>query len=357
MDAPNALFRTPLFRYALLLLAVYLLGLNLYVANRFLIPFCTAALLAMLMLPLCQRLEDWKLPRLAAILTCLLLILVVLVGVGLLLSVQIINFVRDMPSLQGQLESKLEGVQHLIERLTDVTANEQIEFVKLRLSGALGATGLYLVNVLRTTTGMMTTFVIILIYTAFFLFYRNRFVRVVLMITDREHHLFVRDILTQISQVTQRYLSGVLTVMLILATLNTIGLTIIGIRQALFFGVLAGLLNIIPYIGTFLGGLIPTLVALLTYEGLTPALTVAALFIGTQLLDNNVLTPHIVGGKVKVNALATIMALLIGSYLWGIAGMILFIPLTGIVKIIFDNVGPLRPFGYLIGDEAELTEH
>lgn len=357
MDTPDALFRTPLFRYALLLLAVYLFGLNLYVASRFLIPFCTAALLALLMLPLCQRLEDWKLPRLAAILICLLLILVVLVGIGLLLSVQIINFVRDLPSLQGQLASKLEGMQHLIEQLTDVTANEQIEFVKQRLSGALGATGLYLVNVLRTATGTITTFVIILIYTAFFLFYRDRFTRVVFMVTDREYHPFVRDILTQISQVTQRYLSGVLTVMLILATLNTIGLTVIGIRQALFFGVLAGLLNIIPYIGTFMGGLIPTLVALLTYESLTPALTVGALFISTQFLDNNFLTPYIVGGKVKVNALATIMALLIGGYLWGVAGMILFIPLTGIVKIIFDNVGPLRPFGYLIGDEAELNEH
>lgn len=356
MDAPDALFRTPLFRYALLLLAVYLLGLNLYAASQFLIPFCTAALLAMLMLPLCKRLEN-RIPRLAAILVCLLLILVVLGGVGLLLSIQIINFLRDLPSLQGQLASKLDGVQQIIERLTDVTANEQIEFVKQRLSGWLGATGLYLVTVLRTATGTMTTFVIILIYTAFFLFYRDRFTRVVFMVTGREHHPFVRDILTQISQVTQRYLSGVLTVMLILATLNTIGLTVIGIRQALFFGVLAGLLNIIPYIGTFLGGLIPTLVALLTYEGLTPALTVAALFIGTQFLDNNFLTPHIVGGKVKVNALATIMALLIGSYLWGVAGMILFIPLTGIVKIIFDNVGPLRPFGYLIGDEAELNEH
>ena len=357
MDTPNALFRTPLFRYALLLLAVYLLGLNLYVASRFLIPFCTAALLAMLMLPLCQRLENWRLPRLAAILVCLLLILAILVGIGLLLSIQIINFVRDLPSLQGQLASKLEGVQHLIERLTDVTANEQVEFVKLRLSEALGATGLYLVTMLKTATGTMTTFVIILIYTAFFLFYRDRFTRFVFMVTSREHHPFVRDMLTQISQVTQRYLSGVLTVMFILATLNTIGLTVIGIRQALFFGVLAGLLNIIPYIGTFLGGLIPTLVALLTYESLMPALTVAALSIGTQFLDTNVLTPYIVGGKVKVNALATIMALLIGGYLWGIAGMILFIPLTGIVKIIFDNVGPLRPFGYLIGDEAELNEH
>lgn len=357
MDAPDALLRTPLFRYALLLLAVYLLGLNLYVASRFLIPFCTAALLAMLMLPLCQRLETWKLPRLVAILICLLLILVVLVGIGLLLSVQIINFVRDLPSLQGQLAGKLDGVQHLIERLTDVTANEQVEFVKRQLSGWLGATGLYLVNLLRTATGTITTFVIILIYTAFFLFYRDRFTRFVFMVTGRAHHPFVRDVLTQISQVTQCYLSGVLTVMLILATLNTIGLTVIGIRQALFFGVLAGLLNIIPYIGTFLGGLIPTLVALLTYQELTPALTVAALFIGTQFLDNNFLTPYIVGGKVKVNALATIMALLIGGYLWGVAGMILFIPLTGIVKIIFDNVGPLRPFGYLIGDEAESNEH
>jgi predicted PurR-regulated permease PerM len=171
------------------------------------------------------------------------------------------------------------------------------------------------------------------------------------MITPSEDHEKVKKITTQISQVTQQYLSGVIIVVMILAVLNSIGLLIIGIKQAIFFGSLAGLLNIIPYIGVLIGSLLPIIVALLTKDSFGPAIAVAAVFAFNQFLENNFLTPNIVGGKVKVNPLATIMALLIGGYLWGVAGMILFIPFLGIAKIIFDNIEGLQPYGYLIGDE------
>jgi predicted PurR-regulated permease PerM len=343
----------PLLWYTLLLGFGFLFMGALYYARQLLIPFSLAALLAMLLLPVCRRLESWKVPRGLAIVLCILLILTVLLGLGLLLTTQIISFARELPSLQGQMNHKLETVQTFIERLTHVPAKEQISYLQAQLNALLESTGRYMSSVLAATTGTLATLGIIIIYIFFFLYYRDRFVAFILMITARERHGRTKQIFSEISQLTQQYIGGVLTVVVILAVLNSIGLTIIGIRQAIFFGVLGGLLNIIPYIGTFIGGLLPTLVALLTEESFGAAIAVAAVFAFNQFLENNFLTPHIVGGKVKVNPLATIIVLLIGGYVWGIAGMVMFIPFLGIAKIIFDHIEPLRPYGYLIGEDED----
>jgi predicted PurR-regulated permease PerM len=211
-------------------------------------------------------------------------------------------------------------------------------------------------SILSATTGTLATISIISIYIFFFMYYREKFQRFFMMITPANEHSKVNNIITQISLVTQQYLSGVLIVIVILSVLNSVGLLIIGIRQAIFLGCLAGLLNIIPYIGVLIGSLLPILVALLTKDGLGPAIAVAGVFAFVQFLENNFLTPNIVGGKVKINPLASIIALLIGGSLWGVAGMILFIPFLGIAKIIFDNIEGLRPYGYLIGDESDTEE-
>jgi predicted PurR-regulated permease PerM len=346
------LFRQfPLLRYILLLLFAFLFFGGLHEARQFLIPFSLAAVLAMLMLPVCRHLEKWGLHRGIAIAICILIILLTLAGLVFLFSLQVASFAQDIPGLSGQLTKKLDNVQQFIEDKINVSPDKQIEYLKQRASTMLESTGKYMSGFVSTTTGMLATIGIIVIYIFFFMYYRGKFLRFILMITPAEDHDKVNKITTQVSQVTQQYLSGVIIVVMILATLNSIGLLIIGIKQAIFFGSLAGLLNIIPYIGVLIGSLLPIGVALLTKDSFGSAIAVAAVFAFNQFLENNFLTPNIVGGKVKVNPLATIMALLIGGYLWGVAGMILFIPFLGIAKIIFDNIEGLQPYGYLIGDE------
>ncbi len=138
---------------------------------------------------------------------------------------------------------------------------------------------------------------------------------------------------------------------MILAICNTIALSIIGLQQALFFGVLAGMLNIIPFIGSMVGSAIPIMVLLLTRESYGAPIAAAIYFLSIQLVESYFLTPNITGNKVKLNPMATIMALLLGALVWGVAGMILFIPFLGILKVVFDNIEPLRPYGYIIGKE------
>jgi predicted PurR-regulated permease PerM len=353
IERTNVFRQYPLVRFTLLLLFVFLLLSGLHFARSFLIPFSLAALLAMLMLPLCRRLERWKVPRGLAIGICLLIILLTFAGMMILLSTQVISFAHELPSLQGKLNQKLESVQGFVEGITDVPANEQTSYLEQQLNSYLESAGTYLTSVLAATTGALTSVMIMGIYIFFFLYYRQKFKRFILMITPKEEHEKTRTIITQISEVTQKYIAGVLTVVVILSVLNTIGLMVIGIRQAIFFGVLGGILNIIPFIGSFLGGFFPAVVALLTKDSFGPVIAVAVVFTVIQLIESNLLTPNIVGSKVKVNPLAAIMALLIGGAVWGVAGMIMFIPFLGILKIIFDNIESLRPYGYLIGDDSE----
>ena len=152
---------------------------------------------------------------------------------------------------------------------------------------------------------------------------------------------------------TRQYLTGVVTVMAILSVLNSIGLLILGIPHAIFFGVLASVLNIIPYIGVWIGSGLPMIMALITKNSLIYPVGVIVVFVVTQFLDNNFLTPRITGSQVKLNALATIGIIIIGNMVWGVSGMILFIPLLGIAKILFDNVDMLKPFAILIGEDDE----
>src|SRR5690606_29760222 len=150
-------------------------------------------------------------------------------------------------------------------------------------------------------------------------------------------------------------LTGVCIVAVTFSVINTIGLTIIGIENALFFGVMVAFVNIIPYIGSVAGSTIVVLYTLITRDSLVTPAVVALFFIVLQQIDSYILTPKITGSKIQLNALFTIMALLLGSLVWGVAGMILFVPFLGAAKVVFDHVESLKPYGTLIGNRDVST--
>src|SRR5690606_40268343 len=157
------------------------------------------------------------------------------------------------------------------------------------------------------------------------------------------------------TNVASSYLAGVCIVALIFSVINSIGLSIIGIENALFFGVMVAFINIIPYIGSVAGSAIVVIYTLITRDSLVTPAVVALFFIVLQQIDSYVLTPKITGSKIQLNALATIMSMLLGSLVWGVAGMILFVPFLGAAKVVFDHVNSLKPYGSLIGDRETKT--
>jgi predicted PurR-regulated permease PerM len=345
------LYRSRLFNIILLLLFAFLFFGGLYIARDFLIPISFAALLSMLLSPVVNKFESWKIPKSVSILLSLLIMFLILGLVVTLLSAQIVGFKDDLPIIKDNLTEKIDKFQHFVHDQTGVAPEKQMSIMKKRLSGMVDIGSTYAQKIFTGTTSTIASGGLMVIYSFFFLFYRTRFVNFILKITPSKEEEKTKNVISQISKVTQNYLSGVFTVMFILAVLNIIGLLIVGVKHAIFFAILAAMLNIIPYFGPFIGGLIPIVYVLITQDSLGFVVATASVFLTTQFLENNFFTPLIVGAKVKVNPLSTMLVLLVGSYIWGVAGMILFIPFLGVTKIIFDNVESLEPYGYLIGED------
>lgn len=339
-----------LYRFALILFTGFLFFGALYYSRDFLIPVSIAALMAMVMLPINHQFESWGLPRSIAIFLCILLIILTVAGFTFFFYSQLENLIQDLPAIRAKLDKQLEELQLLVQKETGISQERQVSYLRTQSATFFNTASRYIRNLLMTTTEVLAEIGLSIIYLFFFLYYRDKFEDFLLRLTDKTKDRKVKNMVSNISKVTQQYLGGKLIVTIILSVYHTAGLKIAGFEDAAFWGVFAAVLNFIPYIGTFLGGFIPFLLALVTYDSLGVPFAVAAIFMSGQFFDNNFLTPVIIGSKVDLNPLFTIMALIIGGLLWGTAGLILFIPFLGIAKVVFDTVPSLHPYGFLIGD-------
>jgi predicted PurR-regulated permease PerM len=171
-----------------------------------------------------------------------------------------------------------------------------------------------------------------------------------------EQHERILEIIRKIASVCQNYIKGIMLDVLILAVLNAIGFALLGLQHPILFGVLAAVLNIIPYVGVLVGSILPVALALLTHDNSWVAAGALGVCITVQFLDNNFITPYVVGSSVSINPLTATIALIIFASIWGLMGMVLCLPLTGMLKVVCDNVEPLKPYGYLLGEEIDYTK-
>jgi predicted PurR-regulated permease PerM len=205
-------------------------------------------------------------------------------------------------------------------------------------------------TIFSSTTALFNIFLIV-VYTFLFLLYRTSIKNFILMHFHNRNKKEARRILHNIKEVAQNYFLGLLIVMVLLGALNGLGLLWIGIDFPFLFGYTAAILAVIPYIGTFIGAVLPFLYAIMNTDNLWTPVFVIAWYTFVQAIEGNILTPNIVGSKVSMNPLVVIIALLTGNLIWGIAGMILFIPGLAILKVIFDNIAPLKPYALLLSSD------
>lgn len=263
---------------------------------------------------------------------------------GWLLINQIIGLVNDLPNLQERADKFVNDVKGLMWSELNIGQSELNQMVQDFLKGV----SVYLGAFLLTTGNTLATIVQIPIYMFLLLIYREKFkLFFASLLPNSDDELAWKK---DIENVTQAYITGLMLVTLIVAILNTVGLLILGINHAIFFGILSGILTIIPYVGIFIGALLPTLMALITKDSAWYAVGVIGVFFVVQFLEGNFITPRITGSKVSINALAAIMALLLGGKILGVAGMILAVPAIGVMKIMLSYSRRLRPFVILLGD-------
>lgn len=334
------------------LLSIVIIVYSLHALEGILIPLVFAILFSVLLFPLARRLENWRVPRIVAVILCLILTLAVIVGILYAVSVQISSFAEVIPQLIKRGNEYLNQLQTYADERLNIDRQRQVAEVRKYLNEALSAGGSILTTTLLATTSTLTDVFLVLLFIFFFLLYRDFFRSFFYKAFHGTRRSKIDAVMEGIYNVVKDYLAGLVLVILIIGTLMTVGLLILGIDYAIFFGFFGACLVLIPYFGISLGSLLPAAYALVTQDNPLKALGVIGVFLFVQTLEGNFITPYIVGSKVSINPLAAIIVLILWENVWGFPGLVLALPMTAIIKVVFDAVESLQPYGFLIG-EAE----
>jgi len=325
-----------------LLMVIALIITGAVLARDIVIPLMIAGILSIVLMPIVKKLEQ-KIPPTLAVTIVLLSTLILFVLSGMLIVNQLALLIRDLPDLETKFDSWVDQISRSLRINLGLSLKEQNQLLKSNLT----TLGSYATDLFSATTNMISLLIQIPIYIFLFLIYRDRFnAFFISLLSDQEEVAWKKEV----EGVVQGYISGLMLVTIIIAALNSIGLLILGINHAIFFGILSGLLTIIPYVGIFIGAALPMVMALLTKDSLWYPAGVVIVFSIVQFLEGNFITPRITGSKVSINALAAIIALLIGGEILGIAGMILAVPALGIIRIMLSYSTHLKSFVILIED-------
>ena len=325
---------------------------SLHFARPFLIPFVTGIIIAMLMLPICKKLERWGMGRGGAVAVCVLILVATSAGLVLIMTAPMTSLNQDFSDLQASFQEQVRQVQHYVAQQLGISVEKQDSAMEKASSGT-SALGEYLAGFVTGFFGFLFDGILILVYVIFFLVNREKYKTFVIKLSQKSDNGEVKQILHQISQVSVQYLVGRFLSIVTLAVLYTVGLTLIGLKHALVMGSIAALLTIVPYVGTMLGGIFPAAAALLSNSGEANPIAAIGVILVVQLIDDYLLEPFIVGGQVNVSPLAIIVGVVVGGLVWGVAGMILFIPLLGMLQIVCTHVPALQPYAYLIGTQQK----
>lgn len=343
---------TPFYtRLAHIFICIISAGYLAILGKTLLAPLLLALLFAMLLLPAANFLEKRaKFSRAFASMTVLILLIGVVSGVVILLGTQLTSFANDIPAFESQLMKSITSIQDWISQTFHVNNKEQIDYVTSTASSAVGQgtvfVGLTLLSLSTSLLFMLFTF----LYTFFLLLHRKLLVRFVVSLFREEHSPIVLEVFSHVQFIIRKYIAGLFLQMVIVTVLAFTALSIIGVKYAFLLAMLMGLLNVIPYLGIFTALIVSVLVTFAT-AGADNVLLVAVTIVCIHLLDGNFIMPKIVGSKVKLNTLAALLGLIIGEMVWGITGMLLALPIIAILKVIFDRVEGLKPWGMVLGDD------
>jgi len=331
-----------------LLFGVSLFFFVLYALADILIPLCFAGLIAILLNPIQSKLRSWGVPKVVSIAICLLLVIAAFVGIIAFISSQLAHFADMGPELKEKAMSLIEKVQQWIAQTMHVSIAAQEQYMKKVLESGSPL----LRNSLSSFFGILSVLFLVPVYIFLLLFYKPLFLNFFYETFDDKYGNKVEEILRETKSAIQSYVSGLMIELVCVAVLNSSVLLIIGVPYAILLGVIGALLNIIPYIGGILAIAIPIVVQTITGEGWNTQLYILGGYLVVQFIDNYLIVPKVVAGKVSINAFISIFSVLLGGALWGVPGMFLSAPFVAILKIISDRVPGMKPWGKLFGNKV-----
>jgi AI-2 transport protein TqsA len=349
----NQVMKLPFYvRFSLVLLSVVLILLLMHEAKTIIIPLFFSVLIAFMVLPVTKWLERRRLPRSLAAVLSIFIFLILVAGLILFLAQQITDFSKDLPQLGMRIQLWTGELQGWVSKRYHLDYTRQIEYLNKAGESIANYASIIAQTFLLALSGFVIWTIFVFIFTFFILTHRALLKKFVICLFADKYHTHVNEVMSETKLLANGYVVGLLIEMVVVAVINCVVLLVLGVKYAMLLGILAAVLNIIPYIGIYTA---TGIAGLITLSNSTPAnaLWVIVLLIVVHFIDANILMPRIVGSRVKMNPLITIIAVLAGSLLWGISGTFLFIPLAAMLKIIFERVDGLKPWAVLMGTDDE----
>jgi predicted PurR-regulated permease PerM len=322
----------------------------LYIAQSIIVPLVFAVIIAVVMHPVVNFFVRLHMNRIVAISLSLLITILIILAIGMLLYSQASKFSESWPALVEKFTQAFNQTIKWSSGYFDISPKKIHAWINETKADFFSNSGTAIGQTLMSVGSGLVVLFLIPVYIFLILFYEPLLLDFIRKLFGEQNQGQVSEIVFKTKKVIQSYLVGLVIEAAIVAVLEIAALLILGIEYAILLGILGALLNAIPYIGGLVAVALPMMVALATKDSAWYAVYILVIYYIIQLIDNNYIVPKIVASKVKINALFSVIVVIAGNALWGVPGMFLSIPLLAIIKLIFDHVEPLKPWGFLLGD-------
>jgi predicted PurR-regulated permease PerM len=333
------------------LFGLLLVGTLFVIGSDIIMPIIMAFFISIMLVPIYRYLRKHKFPEALSI---VLPILLVAIFVGLIVwffSSQVANLVSDFPQIKKNVSLHLQALSKWVSSVSHYSTKQQLDFIDQKSNDLLSMAGGMASGAAVTLSSVFVFVGLLPIYIYLLLFYKDILLRFIFMWFKTDDHPKVKDAIYETEAIIKNYLVGLLIQVTYMTILLGGILLLLGIKHALLIGVIFAILNLIPYVGALIGNIIGVLLTLTASTAFGPVITVLAVIAAVQFLDNNILMPRIVGSKVKINALFSIIGVIVGGSLAGVSGMFLSMPIIAVLKVIFDRTVMFKQWGVLFGDE------
>lgn len=348
----NSTIKFPFYiRLAFMLISLISIVYILYMGVSVLVPILMAFLFAVLLLPIVHFLNSkLRFPNVLSSTIAVILFVSFIIGILGFISYEISDIADDFAEIRKNIDLFILDIQRFIRLNFHVSLWEQRKYIEDVTQDSVKKGRETIGTAIMSITDTLLNLILIPIYTFLILLYRTHFILFLAKLFKKEYHKNLQDILTQIKGSVQSYIMGLIFEMIAVAVLTSIGLYFIDVKYAILLGIITGILNLVPYLGILVAGILTILSSLTGTPELSMIIGVIVVNVIVQIIDNNILVPLIINTKVQINAFVSIVGIIIGGQIAGISGMFLAIPILAILKIIFDRIESAEPWGYLMGD-------
>ena len=337
-------------RLAAILIASILIALALYYMKVVIVPLLFSIIFSVMIFPFCLKLEKWGCSKGFAAFTTVFLTTIFLGFLGYILFTQISIFTENIPQISKKMNLLIDDVRDFAAQKLSMKKSVAGEKIQEQLTELQNSTGFMPANMLKVIASLLINIFLIPLYIFFLIYYRHFFIEFFYKVFQGADKELIDDTIQKMETVIKGYLFGQFLDILIIGAANAAVLYFIGVGYPIILGFLIATFCIIPYLGMIVGSLLAVLIAFITTDTSWQPLTAFILLWVIHIIDSNLVAPMIIGHKVSLNPLVAIFVLFLFGELWGLAGLFLAIPLTAILKVIFDAVPGLQPYGFLLGE-------